>query len=47
MIPALPQRADVAVPVLRDFVGRMGAATMLGSGGRARFRLEGLVVPLG
>ncbi len=32
MMPALPRRADVVVPVVRDFVGLMGAATMLGSG---------------
>ncbi len=36
MMPALPRRADVVVPAVRDFVGRMGAATMLGSGRLAR-----------
>lgn len=35
-MPALPRRADVVVPVIRDFVGPMGAATMLGSGRSAR-----------
>lgn len=29
---AFPRRADVVVPAIRDFVGRMGAVTMLDQG---------------